>query len=103
MIEMDNFRNFEEAMNKFKLKNAKDNRKVKLYINLVEKYLHFYQIELDKKEKEKIDEDRINRFLRNLNKEVYETLTYIRDVKGRYCRSVVYFKELQELSEYHGF
>ena len=103
MIEMDNFKNFEEAMNKFKLKNAKDIRKVKLYINLVEKYLHFYQLELDKKEKEKMDEDRINRFLRNLNQEVYVTLPYVRDVKGRYCHSVDYFKELQELSEYHGF
>ena len=103
MIEMDNFKTFEEAMNKFKLKNAKDIKKVKVYINLVEKYLHFYQIELDKKEKEKMDEDRINRFLRNLNQEMYVTLPYVRDVKGRYCHSVDYFKELQELSEYHGF
>jgi hypothetical protein len=102
-IEMDNFKNFEEAMNKFKLKNASDIKKVKLYINLVEKYLHFYQMELDKKEKEKMDEDRINRFLRNLNQEIYVTLPYVKDVKGRHCHSVDYFKELQELSEYHGF
>ena len=102
-IEMDNFKNFEEAMNKFKLKNASDIKKVKLYVNLVEKYLHFYQMELDKKEKEKMDEDRINRFLRNLNQEIYVTLPYVKDVKGRHCHSVDYFKELQELSEYHGF
>ena len=103
MIEMDNFKIFEEAMKRFKLKNALDNKKVKIYINLVEKYLHFYQLDLDRKEKEKEDEDRINKFLRNLNQEVYVTLPYIRDAKGRYCHSVDYFKELQELSEYHGF
>ena len=102
-LEMDNFKTFEEAMQKFKLKNALDIKKVKLYINLVEKYLHFYQMELDKKEKEKMDEDRINKFLRNLNEEIYVTLPYVKDAKGRHCHSVDYFKELQELSEYHGF
>ena len=103
MIEMDNFKNFEEAMNKFKLKSSSDEKKVKLYINLVEKYLHFYQTDLDKKEKEKMDEDRINRFIRNLKQEIYITLPYVKEVQGRYCHSVDYFKELQELSEYHGF
>ena len=103
MIEMDNFKNFEEAMNKFKLKSSSDEKKVKLYINLVEKYLHFYQTDLDKKEKEKMDEDRINKFIRNLKQEIYITLPYVKEVQGRYCHSVDYFKELQELSEYHGF
>ena len=90
-------------MNKFKLKNAVDQRKVKIYVKLVEKYLTYYQNDLDNREKEKIDEDRINKFLRNLNQEIYGTLPYIKDVKGRYCHSVDYFKQLQELSELHDF
>ena len=69
LIEMDNFHHFEEAMNKFKLKNADDSKKVKLYVNLVEKYFHFYQSELDSREKEKNDEDRINKFLKNLKQQ----------------------------------
>ena len=103
LIELDNFKIFEEAMNKFKLKNAVDQRKVKIYVKLVEKYLTYYQNDLDNREKEKIDEDRINKFLRNLNQEIYVTLPYIKDVKGRYCHSVDYFKQLQELSELHDF
>jgi hypothetical protein len=50
-----------------------------------------------------MDEDRINKFLRNLNQEIYVTLPYVKEVKGRNCHSVDYFKELQELSELHGF
>ena len=103
LIEMDNFKHFEEAMKKFRLKNALDNKKVKIYINLVEKYLHFYQLDLDKKEKEKEDEDRINKFLRDLKQEIFVTLPYVKEVKGRHCHSVDYFKEFQELSEYFGF
>ena len=103
LIEIDNFTNFEEAMNKFKLKTTVDIKKVKLYVKLVEKYLHFYKYELDRREKEKMDEDRINKFLRNLNNELYVTLPYVKEVKGRNCHSVDYFKELQELSELHNF
>ena len=103
LIEMENFKTFDEAMDKFKLKAASDIKKVRLYVNLVEKYLHFYQVELDNREKEKMDEDRINKFLRNLNREIYVTLPYVKDIKGRHCHSVDYFKELQELSMLHDF
>jgi hypothetical protein len=103
LIELDNFNIFEEAMNKFKLKNAVDDKKVKIYVHLVEKYLTYYKEDLDNREKEKIDEDRINKFLKDLNQEIYVTLPYIKEVKGRYCHSVDYFKQLQELSELFGF
>ena len=103
LIEIENFKHFENAMNKFRLKDSLDPKKVKLYINLVQKYLHYYKVALDNKEREKNDEDRINRFLRNLNQEIYETLPNIKEIKGRYCHSVDYFKELQKLSEIHGF
>ena len=103
MIEMENFKRFENAMNKFRLKDSLDPKKVKLYINLVQKYLHYYKVELDNKEREKNDEDRINRFLRNLGQEIYETLPVVKDIKGRYCQAVDYFQELQKLSEIHGF
>ena len=103
LIEMENFRHFENAMNRFRLKDSLDHKKVKLYINLVEKYLHFYKVELDNKEREKNDEDRINRFLRNLNHEVYEKIPSLKRIQGRFCHSVDYFQELQKLSELHGF
>jgi len=103
LIEMENFKHFENAMNRFRLKDSLDPKKVKLYINLVEKYLHFYKVQLDNKERDKINEDRINRFLRNLNHEVYETLPSLKQIQGRYCHSVDYFQELQKLSELHGF
>ena len=103
LIEMDNFYHFEEAMNKFKLKNANDSKKVKLYINLVEKYFHFYQNELESREKEKMDEDRINKFLKNLKQEFLVTLPHVKEIKGRHCHSVDFFEELQKLSRLHDF
>ena len=103
LIEMENFKHFENAMNKFRLKDAFDPNKVKLYINLVKKYLHFYKVQLDNKEREKNDEDRINRFLRNLRQEVYETLPTVKLIQGRNCHARDYFQELQLLSEIHGF
>ena len=103
LLELENFKHFEEAMNKFKLRNTSEIKKVKIYVNLVEKYLHYYQVELDNREKEKYDEDRINMFLRNLHREVYVTLPYVKEVKGRYCHSVDFFKKLQELSDYYDF
>ena len=103
LIEMDNFYHFEDAMNKFKLKNADDSKKVKLYVNLVEKYFHFYQNELESREKEKMDEDRINRFLKNLKQELLVTLPHVKEIKGKYCRSVDYFEELQKLSKLYDF
>ena len=84
LIEMDNFYHFEDAMNKFKLKNADDSKKVKLYVNLVEKYFHFYQNELDSREKEKMDEDRINKFLKNLKQELLVTLPHVKEIKGKH-------------------
>ena len=103
LIEMENFKHFENAMNKFRLKDALDPKKVKIYINLVQKYLHYYKVELDNKEREKNDEDRINRFLRSLNRDVYETIPALKQIQGRHCHSVNYFQELQKLSEVHGF
>ena len=103
LIEMDNFYHFEDAMNKFKLKNADDSKKVKLYVNLVEKYFHFYQNELESREKEKMDEDRINRFLKNLKQELLVTLPHVKEIKGKHCRSVDYFEELQKLSKLYDF
>ena len=43
LIEMENFKHFENAMNKFKLKDSFDPKKVKLYISLVQKYLLYYK------------------------------------------------------------
>ena len=103
LIEIENFKHFENAMNKFRLKDSLDPKKVRLYINLVKKYLHFYKAELDKKEKEKNDEDRINRFLRILNHEIYEKIPEEKQILGRHCRSVDYYQELLKLSELHGF
>ena len=103
LIEIENFKNFENAMNKFRLKDTTNEKKVKLYLNLVERYLRFYQMELDNKEKEKNDEDRINKFLRDLNQDIYGTLPLVKEIKGRYCHSIDYFQELYQLSEIHGF
>ena len=103
LIEMENFKNFEKAMIQFRLKDTSNEKKVKLYIRLIERYLRFYQMELDNKEKEKNDEDRINKFLRALKQDVYETLPLVKEIKGRYCHSIDYFQELYQLSEIHGF
>ena len=55
-------------------------------------------MELDKKRKT-MDEDRINKIIRNLNEEIYINLPNVKYVKGRHCHSVDNFKELQELSK----
>ena len=103
LIELENFRNFENAMNKFRLKDTSNEKKVQLYLNLVERYFRFYQMELDNKEIVKNDEDRINKFLNNLNQDIYGTLPLVKEIKGRYCHSTDYFQELYQLSEIHGF
>ena len=103
LIEIDNFKNFENAMNRFKLKDTLDPKKVKIYTNLVLKYFEYYRSELDRKEKVKTEEDRINRFLRALNQDVYDTIPTLKKIQGRFCHSIDYFQELQKLSELHGF
>ena len=103
LIELENFKNFENAMIKFRLKDTSNEKKVKLYIRLIERYLRFYKMELDNKEKEKNDEDRINKFWRALKQDVYETSPLVKEIKGRYCHSIDYFQELYQLSEIHGF
>ena len=103
LIEIDNFKNFENAMNRFKLKDTLDPKKVKIYTNLVLKYFEYYRSELDRKEKVKTEEDRINRFLRDLNQDVYDTIPTLKKIQGRFCHSIDYFQELQKLSELHGF
>ena len=90
LIEMENFKQFENAMNKFRLKDNFDPNNVKIYINLVQKYLEYYKSELDRKEKEKSEEDRINRFLRALNQDVYDTIPTLKKIQGRYCHSIDY-------------
>ncbi len=55
-----------------------------------------FYYELLIKERQKKDEDRINKFLYELHEEVGVTVPYVKYVKGKKCRSTDYNKEIKD-------
>ena len=92
--ELDNFNLFANAMNKIQLFNIKnDQKKLYNYVKSLEKYFQLFYYQLCKKEKQKNEEGRINKFLYALNYEMGVIRPYARCIKGKHCRSLDYYEE----------
>ena len=93
--EFDFFQKFEKAMNNINLSRFKgDEKRIKEYVHTLEKYFQLFYYELLNKEREKIDEDRINKFLYTMHEEVGTTIPYVKYIKGKKCRASDYNKEI---------
>jgi len=95
LAELNYFQNFEKAMNNINLIRLQgDPKRIKEYVHTLEKYFQLFYYELLNREKEKKEEDRINKFLYALHEEVGVTIPYVKYVKGKRCRSTDYNKEI---------
>ena len=99
LSEMDHFLIFERAMSHINLSRLQgDPKRIREYVHTLEKYFQLFYYELLNKERQKRDEDRINKFLYSLHEEVGVTVPYVKYMKGKKCRSNDYNKEIN-LSE----
>ena len=93
-IELDNFQNFSKAIMAINLAKYRNNpKKLIEYMHSLEKYFQLFYNELINREKQNNDEKRINKFLYNLKQEVGETIPFVTNYKGKFCRSIDLNKE----------
>jgi len=97
---MDKFTKFENKLNEYKVNyNLKDIKEIKEYVLLLITKFNEY-IELEKiREKRKMEETRINKFMNNLNFELDYNIPLNRMVKGRKCSAKNFNPNLYKLSE----
>ena len=79
------------AINLAKYRN--NPKKLIEYMHSLEKYFQLFYNELINREKQNNDEKRINKFLYNLKQEVGETIPFVTNYKGKFCRSIDLNKE----------
>ena len=92
--ELDNFKKFSNLIESIDFKKYKnDKKKLFKYMHLVEKYFQLYYNELIIKERQNNDEKRINKFLDNLKENIGETIPFVTNYKGKFCRPVDLNKE----------
>jgi len=97
--ELDNFDIFNKAMNNIKLnKFINDKRRINQYVHYLEKYFQMFYNDLIDREKQKREEDRINKFLFHLHYDVRVMIPYAKSELGKHCKSIDYNKEVN-LSE----
>ena len=95
IYEIENFEIFENTVNKIKLdKLYGDKKRVKQYVHYLEKYFQMFYNDLIDRERHKKEEYRINKFLNELKYEVGEVIPYVKNEKGRHCRSKDYNKDI---------
>ena len=97
--ELDNFDIFNKAMNNIKFnKFINDKRRINQYVHYLEKYFQMFYNDLIDREKQKREEDRINKFLFYLHYDVGVMIPYVKSELGKHCKSIDYNKEVN-LSE----
>ena len=98
--EMDEFIRFENKINEYKIKyNLKDKDKIKEYVLLLlVKFNEFMEL-LSVRERRKMEENRVNKFINNLNYDLDYNIPLSLIVKGRRCFSRNYNENISRLSE----
>ena len=100
MNELENFNKFEDNINQYHLNHgSKDINQVKDYFLLLSKKFSEYQEIMNDKETRLIEQERINKFLADLNFELDYNIPEALLKKGRRCRSSNLYKRLITLSE----
>ena len=98
--ELENFKKFENKINEYQINyNSKDINKIKEYFLLISKQFQEYQDEMNYRETQKLEEMRINKFIKNLNYELDFNVPRAIWEKGRRCRSSDLYKKLISLSD----
>ena len=88
VIELDNFQNFSRAIMDINFSKYKNNLKKMIEsMRSMEKYFQLFYNELINRERQNNDEKRINKFLIHLKEEVGETIPFVTNYKGKFCRS----------------
>jgi len=98
--EMDEYIKFENRLNKYKKEcnlNDKNKRKENSYFLLkkINEFIELFEI----RENKKMEENRINKFLNNLNYDLHYNIPWSLTVKGRRCSSKNFNPNLSSLSE----
>ena len=98
--DLENFNKFEENINQYHLNHgSKDINQVKDYFLLLSKKFSEFQEILNDKESRLIEQERINKFLADLNYELDYNIPRALMKKGKRCRSSNLYKRLITLSE----
>ena len=98
--DMDDFINFEKKLNEYKVSyNLKDKNKIKEYILLLLIKINEFIELLEVRERRKVEENRINKFVNDLNYELDFNLPMSIIVRGRRCFSRNYNEKTSSLSE----
>ena len=98
--ELENFKKFENKINEFQINyNSKDINKIKEYFLLLSRKFQEYQEEMNYREAQKLEEMRINKFIKNLNYELDFNVPRAIWEKGKRCRSSNLYKKLISLSD----
>ena len=98
--DMDDFINFEKKLNEYKVSyNLKDKNKIKEYILLLLIKINEFIELLEVRERRKVEENRINKFVNDLNYELDFNLPMSIIVRGRRCFSRNYNEKASSLSE----
>ena len=88
IIELYNYDNFAKAIMEINFNKYKnDTKKLAERVHAMEKYFQLFYNELINRERQNNDEKRINRFLNNLKEEVGETIPFVINYKGKFCRA----------------
>ena len=100
MNDLENFNKFEDNINQYHLNHgSKDINQVKDYFLLLSKKFSEFQEIMNDKETKLIEQERINKFLADLNYELDYNIPRALLKKGKRCRSSNLYKRLITLSE----
>ena len=98
--ELEHFRKFENNLNEYQINyNSKDVNKIKEYFLLISRKFFEFMEEMNYRESQRIEEMRINKFLRELNYELDFNIPRAIWEKGRRCHSSNLYKKIISLSE----
>ena len=93
--EIDNFNNFNEKINN--LKDNEDEFDMEIYVNQMEKYFESFKEEIANNEKKKLEEDRINKYLRKF-KEEYNIRNFYKELQEKRLCKVINFSKINQIN-----
>ena len=98
--ELESFKEFENNINKFQLNySIRDENKIKEYFLTLSKKFNEFQDQMNDKESQIVEQDRINKFIRDLNYELDVSIPRAIMMRGRRCHSSNLYRKLISLSD----
>ena len=94
-IELENFEIFQNKIND--LKERYEEYDINTYIKNMELYFQSFQEEMEKNEKKKLEEDRINKYLRQFYEE-YDFKNFYKDIQKNILCKVINFSQINHIN-----